>query len=283
LKSINIKAPAKINIGLNILSKRPDGYHNLSTLFYPLHDLCDELSFYKSEENKFIYDESIIELSGENLVLKAKSIIENYINKELKVEIILEKRIPIGAGLGGGSSDAGATLISLNELFALKLSHSDLMKLALQLGSDVPFFIKSKPAIGKSRGEVLAPLNFHITFPILVVNPLIHVSTKKAFNLLKSFSLEKEIIINSPQSFNDVKEFRHIFSNDFEQPVFELYPEIKEIKEALYSQGAGFASMTGSGSTVFGLFANEEQAEKARNIFPEKYLRFISRPVMELM
>ena len=181
MKYIEIKAPAKINIGLNIVEKRKDGYHNLETFFYPICDLFDVLTFEQSDDFSFNCDVDELNSLEDNLVVKAKTLLEDETNKKLNIKINLQKNIPIGAGLGGGSSDAAATLISLNEMFTLNIPYDRLLELALQLGSDVPFFLKAKPAIGKSRGEILAIKEFEIPKYILLVNPRIHISTKEAF------------------------------------------------------------------------------------------------------
>jgi len=176
---IEIKAPAKINIGLSILSERADGFHNLSTLFYPISDLFDVLIFEQANQFEFHCDSDMVPGDNSNLVVKAKNILEKITGKTLNVKIELQKNIPSQAGLGGGSSDAAAALISLNEMFKLNLNHAKLIDLALQLGSDVPFFIKSKPAIGSSRGEILDYVDIEIHEPILIVNPGINISTKE--------------------------------------------------------------------------------------------------------
>lgn len=181
MKYIEIKAPAKINIGLNILEKRKDDFHNLSTLFYPIVDLYDVLTFELSDKFVFTCNTDSIANDDSNLVVKAKNILENISGKKINVKIHLKKNIPSQAGLGGGSSDAAATLISLNEMFQLGLDYKKLIELALQLGSDVPFFIKSKPAIGTSRGEILEYIDLEITEPILIVYPRINISTNEAF------------------------------------------------------------------------------------------------------
>ena len=145
MKFIEIKAPAKINIGLNIISKRSDGYHNLETIFYPLYDLCDIIQIKKSNEFKFACDEKSLSCDDSNLIVRTVELLEEHTKQKFDVDIYLQKNIPMGAGLGGGSSDAAATLISLNEMFSLGLDQQTMLDLALELGSDVPFFLKAKP------------------------------------------------------------------------------------------------------------------------------------------
>ena len=190
----------------------------------------------------------------------------------------MHKNIPAGAGLGGGSSDAAAVIAALNDMFDLKFSYKKLIKIALSLGSDVPFFIKPKPAIGKSRGEILEFIDFEIDKYILIVNPGIHISTKEAFQNIQPDNEEIDFGVIKPQNIGDYKD--HL-KNDFEKNIFEVYPEIKKIKDILYESGASFASMSGTGSTVYGLFNNLEKAESAVKIFPANYYKFISIPEIQ--
>jgi 4-diphosphocytidyl-2-C-methyl-D-erythritol kinase len=276
MKYIEIKAPAKINIGLKVLSKREDGFHNLSTLFYPINDLYDTLIFEKSNYFSFLCDAQNIPKDNSNLIVKAKNILEIETNKKILVKIKLIKRIPTEAGLGGGSSDAATTLISLNEMFSLGLNYEKLITLSLKLGSDVPFFIKPKPSIGKSRGEILEPIDLEIQEPILIVNPKIKVSTKEAFSEIQPFNSEidyQSLISNGKIDYQLLKEK---VTNDFEKNIFSHYPEIKNIKNIMLENGALFSLMTGTGSTVFGIFNNVEEAEKVVQLFPKNYFTFIS-------
>lgn len=266
---IEIKAPAKINIGLFITSKRADGFHNLNTLFYPINDLFDLLTFEKSDSFSFECNTDSIPKDENNLVVKAKILLEKIIGNPLRVKIKLDKKIPSGAGLGGGSSDAAATLISLNELFRINLKYEQLIELALQLGSDVSFFIKSKPAIGKSRGELLEQISLDIEEPILVVNPGIHVSTKEAFmNIVpreNNFDF-KSIIANEKLNYKMMRDF---VQNDFEEYVFNNYTGIRDIKNIMYKNGAVFSLMSGSGSTVYGIFKDIQSAQSAKEKMPK--------------
>ncbi len=273
---IEIKAPAKINIGLKVINKRQDGFHNLSTLFYPIHDLFDVLKFELTNKFSFHCDNPDIPLDENNLVVKSKNILEKETKKILNVKIELIKNIPSEAGLGGGSSDAAATLISLNELFALNLKYEKLIELALELGSDVPFFIKAKPAVGKSRGEILEHIDFEINQPILIVNPKIKISTKEAFSFVKPSNQEIDFNNFLANHKNDYNIYKNIFENDFENYVFNKYPEIKFIKEMMYENGALFSTMSGTGSTVYGIFSDANSIKFLLNRLPEKYFTFIS-------
>jgi len=280
MKYIEIKAPAKINFGLNIVSKRNDGFHNIETIFYPINDLFDVIKIEKSEHFLFTCSNKELESDKNNLILKAVKLLERIYSKSFAVNIHLEKNIPIGAGLGGGSSDAAAVLISLNEMFRLGIKHDQMIDYALQLGSDVPFFIKAKPAIGTSRGEVLKQIDFEINYPILIINPGIHISTKEAF----------QNIIPQPSSYNyfsnEINELKNWdliqekITNDFENFVFEKYPEVKNIKEMMYENGALFSLMSGSGSTVYGVFENYNAAKKTSDKFSSNYLKIISNQAL---
>lgn len=278
MKLIEIKAPAKINIGLDVLSKREDGYHNLNTLFYPIPDLFDTLLIERSEKFEFICDSSFVPTDESNLVVKAVRLLERHSSKLIKALIELKKNIPSQAGLGGGSSDAAATLISLNEMFQLDIKYERMLELALELGSDVPFFIKAKPAIGTLRGEKLQYVDIDIAEPILIINPHINVSTKEAFSNIATNNTTTNFGSLISEEKLDYSLARALIKNDFEPHVFRLHPEIREIKKTLYECGALFALMSGTGSTVYGIFPNQGLAEKTKDKFPKSYFCFTSTP-----
>lgn len=270
MNKLIIKSCAKINLGLNIIRKRNDGFHDIETIFYPIN-LFDELTFEKSDSFQFISNNKALESDSDNLIYKAKMVLESITGKKINAKVSLKKNISIGAGLGGGSSNCAVTLLSLNELLQLNINENDLRKFALQLGSDVPFFLNPKPSFASSRGEILKEIDFKIDSPVLIVNPGIHVSTKWAFENLKlkekKFSLED--IIEKHEFHNQV--FKDKISNDFEGLVFNKYPKIKNIKNKMYELGALFSLMTGTGSTVFGIFDNIENAINAKNNFKNYY------------
>jgi len=277
MKRIEIKAPTKINIGLNIVSKRDDGYHNLETFFYPIHDLYDYLIFEKSDSFSFRCNDE--ELNNDaNLIVKAVRLLEDLKKTRFNISIECRKNIPSGAGLGGGSSDAAATLISLNELFRLELKYEELITIALLIGSDVPFFLKSKPAIGTSRGEILDHKSIEINKYILLVNPRIHVSTKEAFSKIKPAASNVDYRQIFGNEVFDIKTAVKDLRNDFETPVFGMHSEIGDIKASLINSGACFSLMSGSGSTVYGFFDSNAEAEYAAKKFPDTYFTFISCP-----
>ena len=270
MQTIHLKSPAKINVGLNVIRKRDDGFHDIETIFYPIN-IFDELTFEKADSFHFTSNNKDLESDSNNLIIKAKILLEQFSGKKINVKISLNKNIPIGAGLGGGSSNCASTLLSLNELYNLNIDENKLRKIALQLGSDVPFFINPKPSIASSRGEILNEINFKINFPILIVNPGIHVSTKWAFENLKVKQPEfrlTEMISEKTFSFETMKDK---ISNDFEKIVFNKYPEIADIKSKMYKLGALFSLMTGTGSTVFGIFKTINDIQKAKNNFNKYY------------
>lgn len=269
LKTYKIKSPAKINIGLYIKNKRRDGYHNIETIFYPVKSY-DELKVRIGEidlrENKITIktNPEIGIDEKENICYKAVNLFfeEFRIKKRFKVEIEIKKRIPIGAGLGGGSSDAAAVLKVLAKHF--KIQTGKLPKTALKLGSDVPFFLLGKPAYAASRGEKLTILpKFKVNYKILIVKPAVHVSTKWAYDSLNIKKQRAKIKNKQGKSLSDIKRFdlkdTDIFRNDFEGVVFKKYTAIRKIKEGMYKKGAVFSSMSGSGSAVYGFFERTKQ------------------------
>ncbi len=278
MSKIILKSPAKINIGLNILRKRDDGFHDLETIFYPLL-LSDILTFEKADETKLESNSTEINSLQTNLISTAIEFLETIVNRKLNVKIYLEKNIPIGAGLGGGSSNAVSTLKALNELFELNLTYDKLSEIALKLGSDVPFFLESIPCFAFSRGELRKNIQLSLSQPILIVNPGIHISTKWAFQNLELTSHQKslkELCKQNSVTIDDIKDYA---TNDFENIVYEKYPEVKSIKDKLDASGADFVSMTGTGSTVYGVFSNLQKARWVKKDFDASYFTYINFPV----
>ncbi|MCE1188881.1 MAG: 4-(cytidine 5'-diphospho)-2-C-methyl-D-erythritol kinase [Ignavibacteria bacterium] len=254
MKKITIKSHAKINLGLHVVRKREDGFHDIETIFYPV-GLHDTITFEKSEVYKL--ETNIADFTADpssNLVTKAVKILERESGTLLPVHINLEKHIPMGAGLGGGSSNAAVTLLSLNEIYSLGFSNSQLHKFALELGSDVPYFLRLKPAYAVSRGEVLTYLDIDIPLHCLLVNPGIHVATKWAYANVTPSQPRKSLKECVTERGIDLKSEAQWLTNDFENPVFTAYPEIAELKHRLLEAGAEFALMSGSGSTMYGFF-----------------------------
>jgi 4-diphosphocytidyl-2-C-methyl-D-erythritol kinase len=250
---------AKINLGLNIIRKRLDGYHDLETVFYPLA-IRDALEVIKNDNIK---EDIRVSLSGipingkteENLCFKAYWLLKKDFSQLPAVMIHLHKAIPAGSGLGGGSADGAFTLRLLNQEFALGLSTEQLLDYALQLGSDCPFFIINKPCVATGRGEFLEPVSVDLSgYKFFIVNPGIHLSTAEAFSLLKPSLPSKSIKEIIQQR---VETWQTELKNDFEKPVFKKHPEIETIKAKMYGSGAVYSSMTGSGSMVYGIFRKE--------------------------
>jgi 4-diphosphocytidyl-2-C-methyl-D-erythritol kinase len=269
MEEITIKSIAKINIGLNIISKREDGYHNLETIFYPLQ-LHDLINIKKS--NHFIVNSNSDLLNSEknNLVIKAVEALEKFTGEKLSVEIFLHKKIPIGAGLGGGSSNAAFTLKALNELFNLKIPDNRLRQLGLSLGSDVPLFLHELPAYAESRGEKLRKIDFRITDHILIVNPKIHISTKWAFSKISPQKPDYNLVDIIEKYLNDYRVWKDLIKNDFEPIVTNEFNELSELKNSLIKLGSEFCIMTGSGSTFFGIFKDLNLLNEAKEYFEKK-------------
>ena len=244
---------AKINLGLNIIEKRSDGYHDIESVFYPVA-WCDALEIVKADSLSF--NSSGLEIPGNqenNLILKAFRILENegFITGK-SVNIHLHKVLPMGAGIGGGSADGAFALRMLNELFELNLTITQLEKFAEHLGSDCPFFIENKPKFCFGKGTEFEEINLSLKGKqIILVNPQIHISTAEAYAGVKPSMPDVAIkeIIASP-----LNDWPNVLKNDFEKKIIENHPKIGEVKDKLYQLGAKYASMTGSGSTVFGIF-----------------------------
>ena len=244
----------KINLGLNIIDKRKDGYHNLETIFYPLN-FSDALEIiFTPYDSEFTVTGLPVSNDQNNLCIKAYDLIKKDFPKLPFIKLHLHKVIPIGAGLGGGSADAAFTLQILNEKFLLGLSDEQLKNYALQIGSDCPFFLFNKPSFATGRGEHLELVSLDLSeYKIMLVNPNIHIDTSWAFSNIEPVKPKrslKEIIIQP------IKTWKQQLINDFEAPVSKIYPEIKRIKDILYERGAVYASLSGSGSTVYGIFNN---------------------------
>jgi 4-diphosphocytidyl-2-C-methyl-D-erythritol kinase len=280
MAKVEVKAPAKINIGLYVTGKRQDGYHNIETIFYPIN-LCDKIIIEDSDSFHFSVSDNSIGDKSTNLIVKAKNLLEEYSGEKLNYNIFLEKHIPVGAGLGGGSSDAAFVLIKLNEMAKLDLSGLELFDLALELGSDVPYFLNPKPCFAEGRGEIFHPLKIYIDLPIVIVNPGIHVPTAWAYSLIvskpSSFNLKE---ITSLDSYN-LRNLADKIGNDFERIVIEKYPKIKELKRLHIKMGSIFTLMSGSGSTVFGIYPDVNLASSAAKVMREEnYFVYVHSPLM---
>lgn len=254
---------AKINLGLNIVEKRPDGYHNLETIFYPipLQDAL-EITPWEGGERKYKLAQSGIQIAGDdenNLVVKAYKLLDNLYNLP-PIEINLLKHIPSGAGLGGGSADAAFMLCMLNQHFQLNIPNEQLEVYAAQLGADCAFFVENKPTFAEGIGNIFSPIELSLKgYKLLLVKPDIFVSTRDAFAQIKpkrpSISLKE--VAKMP-----IEAWKTYMVNDFEESVFPQFPAIADIKAKLYDMGAIYASMSGSGSSVFALFKGDATLPK---------------------
>lgn len=286
--SSTINSYAKINFGLRILNKREDGFHNLETIFYPvkLHDeIYIEIQRSETDYNSVFLksNKPFIPLSKDNLCYKAVE----YFFKEFKIKdcfrisLNLNKHIPVGGGLGGGSSNAATIIKFLIKYLNIEIesNREKILNMALSIGSDVPFFLSLKPCYAAGRGEKMVLLrDFKINYDILIVNPNLHVSTKWAFEKLdfkKNFS--KEPVLNTIRNIES--DNLTLLVNDFEDIVFKKYNELKKIKEELPEMGAVYSSMSGTGATMFGLFDKNKKGtlKKCREYYNEKkYFTFVS-------
>ena len=261
---------AKINIGLNVVEKRTDGFHNIETVFLPV-SFKDVLEIIVSDNKTDVieFTSSGIEIDGgitNNLCVKAYHLLKKEFDLP-NIKMHLHKTIPIGAGLGGGSADAAFTLQLLNNKFSLNLTENQLLKYALQLGSDCPFFIKNKPCFATSRGENLEEIQIDLSnYQLAIINPKIHIATAWAFNKIKpqspAISIKKLITL-------PIESWKNNITNDFEIPVFNEFPVLSDVKEIMYKQQAIYAALTGTGSTVFGIFKKNIKAVDFS--FPENY------------
>ena len=275
MKSIQLKSNPKINLGLKVLSKTRSGYHNIETIFHEVK-YSDTIKLSKikkgvefsSNVNWLINDES-------NLCIKAY----NAISNEYKIggiKINLNKKIPAGAGLGGGSSNAASVIKGLDSLYDLKLGNERLKKIGFSIGADIPFFIEGGTQYGIKFGELLKPISLNLK--ILIILTDIHINTKWAFNALKiPLETRNNLVKFNNYSKSDLEKCK-FFENDFESIVFPAYPEIGHIKAVLESMNAIYASLSGTGSTVFGVFDDDALLMKAKSHFSSSYKTFISSP-----
>jgi 4-diphosphocytidyl-2-C-methyl-D-erythritol kinase len=285
--SISFKTPAKVNLGLHILGKREDGFHELETLFQMVN-WCDEIKIEcLSRGLELVCNQTDIPTDKGNLVIKAAHILQaRYPGRCKGARIHLNKNIPHGAGLGGGSGNAAGVLLGLNFLWGLKLKREDLISVASELGSDVPFFLFSPCAIGRGRGEILEPVKNSIRFYVLMVYPGFAVPTASVYGNLKLKLTKRENNISILKNFLLQSEFAQLgatWSNDLELFVFKEYPGLSGIKKEMLALGAKGALLSGSGSTVFGIFDNPETANSAHaRLDRGKFMLFLAESIVSL-
>jgi len=253
---------AKINIGLNVVEKRPDGYHNLETIFYPI-PLTDalELVHNTNSSEPYTWGNSgiLVDTSPENnICIKALHLVkEKYSIPPIQVH--LHKMIPFGAGLGGGSADGAFMLALLNKEFELQMSDKELHTMATKLGADCPFFVNNKPAYATGIGDILEPVDLDLSgYHFVLIKPPIHISTPDAYSgvIPQTSNNSLRDLVQLP-----LEQWKHHIKNDFEKSVFEKLPEIGKLKMQLYDAGAIYASMSGSGSSLFGIFKEKPTIE----------------------
>jgi len=280
MQQVKIAANAKINLALAIKYRRPDGFHELESIFQEI-DFFDDLVVKKNRGILFTSNLGSLEADPTNLcVAAAELMVRTFGISGLAID--LHKRIPVGAGLGGGSSDAAAVLKAANQLFGLNKRTEELIPLAEQLGSDVPFFLTGKKAHVTGRGEIIEPIPGGDPYHLLLILPDIQISTVWAYKNL-NLDLTKKVREHKFRGFEYCKivvtDFRGNYFNDFENSVFKAYPVLSEIKKKLYEAGADYAAMSGSGSTMFGVFENASLALKAREILKSAYVVKLTQPV----
>jgi 4-diphosphocytidyl-2-C-methyl-D-erythritol kinase len=244
---------AKINLGLNVVARRDDGYHDIETVFYPV-PLCDALEILPAANGETVFTQFGIPVDGsaeDNLVMKAYRLLKTDFLLPA-VDIYLRKQIPAGAGLGGGSSDAAFMLKLLNNFAELGLSDDKLEEYASRLGADCPVFIRNRPVFAEGTGNIFSQVDLSLSgYSLVLIKPDIHISTKEAYAAICPHKPDNSIrdIVKTP-----VAEWKNLLVNDFEEGVFAREPEIGKIKQELYDAGAVYASMSGSGSAVYGIF-----------------------------
>lgn len=269
MNELRLRANAKINLFLEVLDRRRDGYHNIETVFQSI-DLHDVITLRESTSGdvKVKCDDPRVPVDSSNLVYKAAELLSQESGKRSGVEIHILKRIPVGAGLAGGSTDAAATLVGLNELWGLEYGIDELMQLGGKLGADVPFCIMGGTALGRGRGDELTQLKTFSGIPAVIANPGFQVSTAWAYGSLKDLGLTRSLknanILVGKMQQNDISEVGGEFFNIFENVVMEKYPSVRQIKEEFIRSGASGALMSGSGPTVFAVAQDMSSAQRLR-------------------
>ncbi len=254
-------APAKLNLGLHVLRKRPDGYHDLETVFLrlPWHD---RLTVQPAATLSLTCSDPALPTDETNLCLRAARLLAETCGVHAGAALHLDKHLPYGAGLGGGSSDAATTLRLLAAFWQLPVTDAHLHALAARLGADVPFFLGPPAALGTGRGEVLTALDYRLPYALVVVVPPVHVATALAYRLVRPDEQNRPRLDELVMS-NDLDRWRRELVNDFETPVFGAFPVLQAVKAALLEAGAAYAALSGSGSALFGVFTDAGTAEAA--------------------
>jgi 4-diphosphocytidyl-2-C-methyl-D-erythritol kinase len=281
MNSIIVKSNAKINLALFIKYKRVDGFHEIESIFQEI-DFGDQLIISKADKIVFKTDSPVLKNQDNNLCIQAAQLLQ----KEYHIPglaIDLKKQIPIGAGLGGGSSNSAAVLKAGIQLFKMKIEQEKIHLLASRLGSDVPFFLRGKTALIRGRGDNIQQVKWKGNYYIILVIPDLSISTTWAYKNLRLGLTKNESnlkFISLKFHKLDVGDFTHYFHNDFEKVVFKVYPHLEQIKNLLYKEGADYASLSGSGSTIFGIYRSKERAQKAIKLLSLSYTCVLTVPVL---
>ena len=266
---MKIRANCKINIGLDVLRRREDGYHDLSTVMVPVKGLYDEVEVVAADKSSLTILGLEVDCDPEqNICMKALRLMQQRYGIG-EASITLDKRIPFGAGLGGGSADGTVVILALNEIFSLNLDEQTLISLAAELGSDTAFFVRNTPQLCEGRGEIMTPIELRLDgYWLVLIKPDENVSTREAYAGVTPRIPERSLVERLAEP---IEKWQGSVKNDFERSVFAAHPVIGEIKQILLDAGATYASMSGSGSTVFGIFAQKERAEKMAQYTPYIY------------
>lgn len=266
------RANCKINIGLDVLRRRTDGYHELSTIMYPIYGLYDTLDINVSISDNITFENRGISIdcpAEDNICIKAAQLMQQLYNIG-GVSITLEKNIPFGAGLGGGSADGTSVILALNDLYKLNLSEEQLINTAAMIGSDTAFFVKNTPQLCQGRGEIMRSIDLSLSgLWIAIIKPNTYVSTREAYAGITPRTPEKSL---SERIALPLAQWQKYITNDFEKSIFVSHPIIAQTKQALLDAGAIYASMSGSGSAVYGLFTNEKEAQQMASLTPYIYM-----------
>jgi len=282
MNEILLQSFSKVNIGLKVVKKRKDGYHDIHTVFQEL-DFHDQISLKKSTDGCFFTSNvNWLENNNSNLCVRAWELLAEKYNIS-GVRINLNKNIPPGSGLGGGSSNAACVLKGLIKLYNLNIRHKDLIKISSLIGADVPFFIRGGCQLGSGVGNKLVEIEHSNDKVFLLVMPEIHINTKSAFKKLKKFLDHNKEKVNFAEFIKKNKFLFKFFENDFETIIVPAYPEIGQIKKTIQEQGALFSSLSGTGSTVFGVFDDEASAISAESLFNLRYKTVIAHPVKRIV
>ncbi|OGU08641.1 MAG: 4-(cytidine 5'-diphospho)-2-C-methyl-D-erythritol kinase [Geobacteraceae bacterium GWC2_55_20] len=262
MQTLNLKAPAKVNYLLDVIRRRPDGYHELRMVMQRIN-LCDEISISLTDSPALTVtcDKNGVPDGPDNIAWKAARIMLDLSGSNQGADIVITKNIPVAAGLGGGSSDAATVLMGFNELLNLSLPDKRLMEIGVTLGADVPFFIFKNTALAEGIGEKLSVMPEMPKMWILIINPGVHVSTAWVY---RSLELTNERVLSTlPQFYRTAEDICSIFNNDLESVTIPAFPVIADIKKLMIQYGSTGSMMSGSGSTVFGIFSNKKEAENA--------------------